>query len=663
MQLTTKKRRAVIYTIGNIHVLCSMDISFFPKALQYIVRIFQNFLRKNIIRAYEQLADTLSRERNMTTATPPVIAIEETNKLLMDIFSDNVNITTWARIVSKKRHYAIQSRSLDILNKINNTRAGKVEKYINIWWQNSLYDINKHRMIRYAIVKLHYDCLISNQTFAGKQYASLEITNKNISGNIFKELSRLDVFFDNLINLMYGEVIWALNVLRLRGVFPKWRDALQSILRYKYPLDNQSLKPGPPATYLFVPDGPSGTNTKAALPVAKALHDSGTPCIVLTNSRVTVEAMARAGVEAIQIPTIFTGVKSLVAASKAKSLTKAWVSDRRRQTGSAFDRNFYYMDLNIPVYITIAKAVQEACRKIFACRRPTTILTLTETHPFCIAAALEAREHGACWVGWLHMLIMDIPDYRYFPADYHLFYGDHAKNIFDRYAPTAGPALSIGSPIYEQAFGRARDADLAAVRRMLPEWDGCPLIVVGTENRDNQLVEITATLTALHSLDNVHTVVKLHPDDDLKTFLDLIARLELPPHRFAVIKACDVDALLHAADVLITTFSNIIINAAILGTAIISHNYTDAFGVDFADAGVGFKAISPEALLTLLTRLLGDSAFRAKHVEASRRAVRQFSSEHGNSSAVAIAQVMAELHVGDDAIFSPAAPFQEIGHD
>lgn len=650
MSLVHIKRSAVIYTVSSIHSLCSIDASFFPKFMRYAVTYLQSIIRKKYMRRYEQFSYTLLREKNLSTS--PIIVINETNTPLIDILSKKMNISILSDIVPIRTRYGIADRSFSILNILYSIRIINIEKYISIWWQNSLYHINQHRMIRYALVKLHTDCLVNNLPFTERLYSSLKIANRDIRGDTIKQGSHLGTFRTRVRSLMPGAIIWSLNILLRREVFPKARKALQSILQYSYPLEKQSLKPGPPTAYLLVPDGPSGTNTKAALPVAKALRDGGTPCLVLSNSHVTVETMTKAGIEAVQLPTMFTGFAGLVADIKATGLVNTWIRDRRGLLGSAFDQNFYYLDLNMPRYITIADAIQKACRKIFARRRPTVFLTLTETHPYCVAAAMEARDHGARWIGWLHMLIMDIPDYRHFPADYHLFYGDHGKDIYSRCAVTPGPALSIGSPLYDQAFGRAKDADTAVVRRMLPDWDGRPLIVVGTENRANQLVEITATLTALRSLNNIHTVVKLHPDDDLKTFLELVTRLKLPPQRFAVVKDCDLDALLNAADVLITTFSNIIINAAVLGTAVISHNYTNAFGVDFAAAAVGCKATSPEELLVLLSRLLGEPAFRTENVEASRLAVRQFISEHGGRSATAIAQVMAALHSGDDDVFA-----------
>jgi len=437
-----------------------------------------------------------------------------------------------------------------------------------------------------------------------------------------------------------------------KGRFRKAREFVQSVLQFCYPLKDAPFSPGPPSMYLFVQDGPSGTNTRAALPVAAAILRMGTPIVVLSNSHSTIMTMTQAGIPARQVPTLPTGLAFVAHIHKTRRLLTAWRNQLRRDHRAAFYTPLFFIERNFSDYVGTTDAIQAACLPLFRKRRPTLILTLTETHPYALAAAALARDFEAIWVGWFHMLIMDIPDYRYFPADYHLFYGDHGKAIYERHEERAERAVSIGTPLYDAAFHRSKEADAAVVRQLLPDWNGCPLVVIGTENRDNQIVEIEATLQVLQRRKDIYTVIKLHPDDSSEPFELLTGRLRLSPDQFSVVKACDLDALLNTACVLITTFSNIIINAALLKTPIISHNYSDVFGVDFAAAGVGFKAKSPETLADILAQLLENPEFHARTVEASRRAVTQFMADLSGKSAAAIAKVLTDLHHGSDAAFS-----------
>ncbi|WP_243311628.1 UDP-N-acetylglucosamine 2-epimerase [Fundidesulfovibrio agrisoli] len=213
-------------------------------------------------------------------------------------------------------------------------------------------------------------------------------------------------------------------------------------------------------------------------------------------------------------------------------------------------------------------------------------------------------------IGVSPILYSDHPASRFFPAKKHLVYGSQLADLMVKSGIEADSIIPVGSVHYDQAYGRDKSVDVAYTQRIIPEWDGRPLIVVATENRSNQLTEIRPTLEALRHRTDLFVVIKLHPGDPIDLFESLLADLGNPGH-FKLIEKCDVLAVIHASSLLITMSSNLVIEAAVMGNISLSYNYSSSIPIfDFVAEGLCLGARSPDECISKIDMLVSDTPMR-----------------------------------------------------
>ena len=233
--------------------------------------------------------------------------------------------------------------------------------------------------------------------------------------------------------------------------------------------------------------------------------------------------------------------------------------------------------------------------RLFELTPPQAVLGLGEGYALSILGGQAGVKYQAPWLSWTIVMASYI-DTLYFPAEYHLFYGSHGKDIYLYSGGDCATAATIGSPLYDSAKLRSKEHDLAYVKELLPNWRAQKLVVIGTENRPGQQDEIRDLLRVLKLRGDVYCVLKLHPFDSEGEFRNLLNEYNLCSQRCSVVTSCDLDALLHVATCLFTMFSNIIINADLLGIPVLVHDPCGVRAVDFPNLGIGLLSNTCEEL-------------------------------------------------------------------
>ncbi|MBF0553698.1 MAG: hypothetical protein HQK96_03990 [Nitrospirae bacterium] len=210
------------------------------------------------------------------------------------------------------------------------------------------------------------------------------------------------------------------------------------------------------------------------------------------------------------------------------------------------------------------------------------------------------------------VLHMDHPYCSFWPAEHHLVYGEQVVDIMVKDGIRNEKIQVVGSEHFDRCFRRDRDSDKSYVYKLFPQVHGKKLVIVATESRARQMIEIDPSVRLLSKMEGLFTIIKLHPDDKPDEFEQILVHLGHPPN-IVIAKDVDVLALVHVCDLLITMASNLIIEAGIMGIPSLVYNFSGIpCPIDLVSEGLCFGADSPEEFDKMVRLLLFDATSRAE---------------------------------------------------
>lgn len=234
---------------------------------------------------------------------------------------------------------------------------------------------------------------------------------------------------------------------------------------------------------------------------------------------------------------------------------------------------------------------------------------------------LAARAHGIASLDLQAFFISQHPRYHPSIAD---VYGGITEDQLDVYRAKSPPAWQsvrrIGSLMIGEQLSRVRDLSIDQSRSMAGVLPGQPLIVYGAQHGQGQEGEqiIRLMVRAANTVENSLLIVKLHPRtgpdavEGLRRLVMAEATGEVRVQRDG-----DIYALIRAADLVVTQFSNVGLEAAVMGRPVVSVNLTgEDYVVDLARMGVAARAASPEEVIEKVHALLSDDAARQALAES-----------------------------------------------
>lgn len=245
--------------------------------------------------------------------------------------------------------------------------------------------------------------------------------------------------------------------------------------------------------------------------------------------------------------------------------------------------------------------------------QPRLLLVCPDQGLECEAAIAAARRLGVPSLYVQPALIADTPRYGALHADHAALIEDFSREVYLRRGVDPGRLHLTGLGRWDDLARAGSPAAREAARRRLGVGASDPLVIFagqrgpGSEKRAmlEPLIEATRRLPGLRLF------VRPHPSEGREAYARFFP--ETPARGDASLLPADVglhEALI-AGDLVVTGFSNVALEAAILDRCVLTINLRgEPDVIPFADLGIAAGASSSGEIATQVERLLGDDAAR-----------------------------------------------------
>lgn len=459
----------------------------------------------------------------------------------------------------------------------------------------------------------------------------------SLSLGVFQTRSRLSDLKRQWLSRNYFYVFRA-----AKDISRDWWEWSKNSQAFAHQVDlNEDKGPGSVGRHEMVvvlEDCGTGLNLNPTLPVLDELSAQGIVPVVLTSTPRTVEVMEERGQACALLYQRAPDGKDLARRTRGLFCHLAG----RVRSGSREDwllgfliapRFWSALGYLLAIRASMSAYLRQAGAK--------TILGINEAIPSCMVASALARETGAEIFFYLSVLIFDHPESKLFPHGRHLVYGDQARDLLIGAGTPPELVESVGSTLYDTTIRGNRSFDRERVQDLLPDWQGQPIVVIGTEHRAQQMQDIEAVLGQIGGRQEIYVVIKVHPADSLEQFEALCLKMGLG--NVKIVGRCDLEALLAVASLLICQRSNIIITALLLGTPtlVCDFNGSDAI-VDFEREGIAIKCASSDEIWRETSRLVFDQAYREKAIAELTEKMQRFNGPNDGNSAMRVVSRLKE---------------------
>ncbi len=297
----------------------------------------------------------------------------------------------------------------------------------------------------------------------------------------------------------------------------------------------------------------------------------------------------------------------------------------------------FLFEMNWPYYMRRQRHLNRLYEQIAENVQIQAVFSINETLPLAIAFGRKAVARQIPWIGHFPILVGRRPDGYFFPAPYHLAYGDQIRDHMIKAGKKARNIEVVGAYTYDKHHGHDRAADRRRVEEDFPRAIGKKLVTVGTEAFPDPETELGPVLGAVPYLDGVHVVLKLHPSDEMAVFEAMAERLGVRD-KIDIVKQYPIGQLLGASDLLIVVVSNIAIEAAIRGTPTLICDFSGkADVVDFVAEGLSMGCEEPARVGEMVHAMLFDEATAAQARQLLERGIRRFNGPNDGQSSERIA--------------------------
>ncbi len=213
-------------------------------------------------------------------------------------------------------------------------------------------------------------------------------------------------------------------------------------------------------------------------------------------------------------------------------------------------------------------------------------------------AALAGRANGTLSFDVQTVFVGPRARYKVTAADIQFTIETESERLFQSYfGMSPDKTVLTGCAKVGQVQKAARNLDVARLQELtglavqqLIVFAGSPFL-----EKDRSILETLAG--SVRCLQNVHLGVRLHPTAK-SGYPEFLAELERTNAAVSELKRLNLPQTLSAADILITRFSNVGLEAALLGTNVIACNFDDGIvPIKLHEMGVSAIANSPQELL------------------------------------------------------------------
>lgn len=397
---------------------------------------------------------------------------------------------------------------------------------------------------------------------------------------------------------------------------------------------------------ILLPIEDSGTwlNLTPGLELCKSLHTASTMPLVLTSSDFVKRVMGEHG---FMVRKLGSHNLTSVEVANLKPLVARLVEILDSQSSDAVDELFVaFVQPRLLSWFRDTVQMRNELIEVNKTYRVKTTLTVGTATPITILAGTLGQRIGARWIVYFpvilnpHIELSDPGNPAIFsPADTYLTYGEQLRDQLITLGLNASSVRTVGSVTFDLAIGGDHLSQAEKIRMTVARrWPlGWKLVVVGTECLPNPFEEIEVVVRSLLDIPNVYVIIKVHPSDNPDVFRRYVNKLgaDCPVE---VVAACDLNALLSAADLLVCIVSNIIVTAAVVGTPTLVCDFSNKRApVDYCREGLCLGCFDPAKVPDVLNLMLKDSEMRDHAYEMLKTGIRRFNGLNDGASGTRVA--------------------------
>jgi CDP-glycerol glycerophosphotransferase (TagB/SpsB family) len=260
----------------------------------------------------------------------------------------------------------------------------------------------------------------------------------------------------------------------------------------------------------------------------------------------------------------------------------------------------------------------EALKQIFETRRPRGLITVPDRHFQNRVAISLARRYEVPSLTIQAALISDHPRYWKLYADTVAVIDQYSRKVYVEHGGIESDSVVVtGLPRWDRTVEQLRrvDREIAgiSVQEELDLDAEDRLIVLATQpllpSHTNQMVR--AITEPVATFPDHRLIIKIHPRESIDRYLDLLGTFPDTASDIRVIARTDLPTLLAASKLLVTGFSNVALEAALLDKPVLIVNLTDQPDpLPFVENGIALGAYSEVEVEQKLKALLTDESTR-----------------------------------------------------
>lgn len=257
---------------------------------------------------------------------------------------------------------------------------------------------------------------------------------------------------------------------------------------------------------------------------------------------------------------------------------------------------------------------QRALKKLLA---SGAVRGVVQAEDFSALAALTVRLARAAGKPSFYLqpaLISDSKRFDTLTADHGLLLDEYSRGIYLDRGVVAERLHVVGFTRCEGLAERIPSAPPERIRKRFHVSPEQPFVffVGGRGPLAEKTALIVAVLDIVKAVPDVHICIKPHPSDTDSSYTDFYP--DYPEGVFSLFPPdLDMHDLILAADLTVTAFSNVAVEAAILDRPVLAVNLRgEADVIPFEPQGIAMAARSPEEVRTRAAHFFGDPSFRAE---------------------------------------------------
>ena len=269
---------------------------------------------------------------------------------------------------------------------------------------------------------------------------------------------------------------------------------------------------------------------------------------------------------------------------------------------------------------------------------PDVLVVMPDNSYFGVAAIAVARRRGVPSLTALAGQIFDHPQYGFLYADVAAVNNDSAKEVYVKHGIASDRVFVAGMAHYDDTF-RLAEALLKSRRQTESK-----VILFATENLPvaETLRMISPVIDAALAIPQARVVIRPHPRENPTNYTDFVKRCG--SDRVTLDIETPLLELLSKADVCVTGFSNVAVEAMILRCPVICMNLTgNPDKLPYAEEGAALGVHHPDEVNPAIAKALLDEGTKTGLKERQTAYLKkQFSTTTGGASA-RIARLLEEL--------------------